>query len=216
MSDSEWPDLSKWQTGSSGGNAGYSGNPENDSPDATRIQSFSLPVEPREDKPEEQQDAAPDATRVQEIPPAPAAPAYGQTPPPNQYGTPPPNYQQPYPQPGPGGYQQPPYGPPPYGQSPYGPPPYGYGVPASPRTNGLAIASLICGIFGGFFGVAWIAALITGFIALKQTRERGENGRGMAIAGIVLGFLWVIGFILLIVAVAVAGSHSVTVRSNSY
>lgn len=215
---------------------GYSDNMENEPPDPTRIQSFSLPVEPHEDKPEEKQDAVradeeqapapPPAsqdfpTRVQQIPPAPAAPgstpsepsygqtpAYGQTPPPNQYGqygqygTPPPNYQQPYPQ----GYQQPPYGQP----QQYG---YGYGY-GPPRTSGLAIASLICGIFGGFFGVAWIAALITGFMALKQIRERGETGRGMAIAGIVLGFLWLLGVIIFAIVIAVAASHSASVPNG--
>jgi peptidyl-prolyl cis-trans isomerase B (cyclophilin B) len=52
-------------------------------------------------------------------------------------------------------------------------------TPASPRKgNGLSIASMVLGICG-----VGLLAFILGLIALKQKRE----GRGMAIAGVVLG-----------------------------
>jgi hypothetical protein len=80
-----------------------------------------------------------------------------------------------------------------YGAPSYSPPP-------SRGTNGFAIAALIFGIIGGA-----LLGFIFGFIALSQTKRTGQNGRGMAIAGIVLSGLWTIGFVLLIV-LAVASS----------
>lgn len=100
----------------------------------------------------------------------------------------------------------PPVGPPPgypgYGYPPPGPMPYYYpGYPAR-RTNGLAIAALVCGICGFLYFVPAILGLIFGIIAVRQTRRDGTEGRGMAIAGIVTGACWLalLGLILLIVA----------------
>ncbi|KAB2351725.1 DUF4190 domain-containing protein [Actinomadura rudentiformis] len=61
--------------------------------------------------------------------------------------------------------------------------------PSSDSTNGLAIASLITGLLGCF----GILGLILGAIAMKQIKERGQKGRGLAIGGIVLSLLWVVG-----------------------
>jgi hypothetical protein len=79
----------------------------------------------------------------------------------------------------------PPHGPP---MSPYGPPPYGYGYPPPQRTNGLAIASMVLGIVW-LYWIGSILALVFGYVAKKQIRERGEGGDGMATAGIVLGWV---------------------------
>jgi hypothetical protein len=95
-------------------------------------------------------------------------------------------YSQPQPQEPPPPQYQPPV-PPPYG--PY-PPPYGYPyVPPRP-TNGLAIAAMICGIVGVCSPIG-ILALIFGNIAKRQIRESGEQGDGMATAGVVLGWIGV-------------------------
>jgi hypothetical protein len=58
-------------------------------------------------------------------------------------------------------------------------------------TDGLAIASLVLGILGLICSIlAGIPALILGIISLKKIdRSPGLQGRGMAIAGIVLGGL---------------------------
>ncbi|MFK3678982.1 DUF4190 domain-containing protein [Microbacterium sp. NPDC090218] len=78
---------------------------------------------------------------------------------------------------------------------------------AAPRpTSTLAITSLICGLAGIvlFWAVipllASIAAVITGHMALGQTkRDPGIGGRGLAITGLILGYVVVGigGFVLI-------------------
>lgn len=51
------------------------------------------------------------------------------------------------------------------------------------RTNTLAILALIFGLLGGWLGIVF------GHIALSQIKRTGEQGRGMAIAGLVLGYI---------------------------
>jgi hypothetical protein len=85
-------------------------------------------------------------------------------------------------------------------------------VPMAPvvgakKDSGLAIASLICGIAAWiiFPVVAAIAAVITGHLAKKEIREGGGTvgGDGMALAGLLLGYiqlgLAVLGIIIVIV-----------------
>ena len=94
---------------------------------------------------------------------------------------------------------------PPYGQvPPHGQVPYGYGYPYLPpqRTNGLAIASMVLGILW-IYWLGSILALVFGYIARSQIRERGEAGGGMAIAGIVLGWVGV-GILVLLMVVGAA------------
>jgi amino acid transporter len=69
-----------------------------------------------------------------------------------------------------------------------------------PRTmNGLAIGSLVCAIFW-VCGLGSVAALILGYIALRQIRRDPLRlrGRGMAIAGVTLGWLGILGLVLVI------------------
>ncbi|MDQ3762280.1 MAG: DUF4190 domain-containing protein [Actinomycetota bacterium] len=98
------------------------------------------------------------------------------------------------PDPSPAAAPGPPPGQPPPGYSgAYGNPAYpSYpGYPVQRSTNGLAIASLVLGILIIFWGLTSILALIFGYIARKQIRERGEGGDGLAVAGIVLGWVGV-------------------------
>jgi hypothetical protein len=94
------------------------------------------------------------------------------------------------------GWQQPPYGQPgPSGQA-------GAGWPqlTGRRTNSLAIAALCCAIGQVIAGpFAGIAAIVLGSISLKQIRLSGEDGRGLAITGLVLGIVGTLLVILLIV-----------------
>jgi hypothetical protein len=78
----------------------------------------------------------------------------------------------------------------------------------------MAIISLVLGILGLvlFFGVASIPAVILGHIARKQIRERDEDGDGIAMAGLILGWigvglvLLVIGFVVVVFGVVAVGS----------
>jgi hypothetical protein len=62
-------------------------------------------------------------------------------------------------------------------------------------------------------GITWlwwigsVLALVFGYIARQQIRERGEVGEGMAIAGIVLGWVGV-GVLALPLALALIGAAS--------
>ncbi len=69
----------------------------------------------------------------------------------------------------------------------------------TPKTNGLAIASLVLGIIW-LFWLGSILAVIFGHIALSQTKKDPSiSGRGMAIAGVTLG--WV-GVAILVIGLA--------------
>ncbi|HEX6311414.1 MAG TPA: DUF4190 domain-containing protein [Acidimicrobiia bacterium] len=98
---------------------------------------------------------------------------------------------------------QPPSGPPPSGPPSSGPPPSGqapsaawqpppaYAAPAGSKTSGLAIASLVTGILF-CFAVTPIVAVVLGHLALDQIRdsEGTITGRGLAIAGVTLGWIF--------------------------
>jgi len=137
-------------------------------------------------------------------------PPQGFGPPPGGYGPPPGGGGYPPGPPGGGGYPPGPpgggYPPGPPGGPGFGPPvpPGGYG--GAPTTHPLAIVSLIAGLFVCFPG-AGLAAIITGFIgrnAINQNPQRYTGG-GMALAGIILGFVHIAGWVLYVLLVIVLG-----------
>jgi len=80
--------------------------------------------------------------------------------------------------------------------------PYYPQVAPLPPTNGLALGSMICGIAEIFtLGLAAIPAVILGHLARSQIRQTGERGDGMAVAGLVLGYLAIAGWALVILLV---------------
>jgi hypothetical protein len=87
----------------------------------------------------------------------------------------------------------------------YGQPNY-YGVTAVPKV--LSIASLCCGIASlmgfGFFLLPQLAAVVLGHLAL--TREPG--GKGLAVAGLVLGYVAIAITVLVVVTLGVAFSNA--------
>ena len=116
--------------------------------------------------------------------------AYGQQPyDPNAYG------QQPYPAAGP--YEQNPYGA--YPQPGYPQPYSGYGqpYPASRGTNTMAILALVFGILVAPLG------LVFGFVARSQIKKTGEDGDGLALAGIIIGGIFTLLFIAYIVFIII-------------
>jgi hypothetical protein len=88
--------------------------------------------------------------------------------------------------------------------------PLPYQAPVQAKTNTLAILSLIFGI-GQM--ILWpfitIPAIVLGHVARKQIRATGENGDGLALAGLILGWIGAgvlaLGIIAIVVLVASAG-----------
>jgi len=82
----------------------------------------------------------------------------------------------------------------------------GTAVPAVRETNGYAIASLACGLAQFVFGpLATIPAIVFGHMARYQIKRTGEQGDGLALAGLILGWTTVIlGILFLLIVVGVA------------
>lgn len=86
--------------------------------------------------------------------------------------------------------------------------PYAYGaVPPKQGTNGMAIASLVCSLLGLCCWVTCIAGIVLGHLALRDLNrpDNHETGRGMAIAGLVVGYVLVAIGVLYILALVVSG-----------
>lgn len=123
-------------------------------------------------------------------------------------------------QPGPGQFGQGQFGqqpgwPPPPPPGPYAQPGGGWPQMAGRRTNSLAIAALCCAIGQVIAGpFAGIAAIVLGAISLRQIQASGEDGRGMAMTGLVLGIVGLILFVLLLIF-AVALVHGMATSFNN-
>ena len=75
------------------------------------------------------------------------------------------------------------------------------------KLNTLSVVSLATALTG--FGV--VAAIITGHISLAQIKRTGQNGRALALAGVIIGYasiaLWILGSIAMIAFRFYAGSR---------
>ena len=88
-------------------------------------------------------------------------------------------------------------------------------VPArmAKSTNGKAIGSVILGVIGvtGVPFMASIVAIILGHMARHEIAETGQDGKGLATTGVVLGW---IGVTLAVLAVAFFSVLFATVETN--
>ncbi len=96
------------------------------------------------------------------------------------------------------------------GTPPQPPPPgqqQGYGAPQQQGTPGMAIAAMVLGILGIL--LAWtlwgvvlpILAVIFGILGRRQAQERGGQGSGMAMAGLIMGIIGIVEFLAVLVVV---------------
>ncbi len=73
-----------------------------------------------------------------------------------------------------------------------------------PKTNTLAIVGFILAF------VVTLAGIIVSAIALKQIKQTGEGGHGLALAGVILGIVfslfWVVYFVVIIGALIFSGA----------
>ncbi|MBB3158026.1 hypothetical protein FHS07_001722 [Microbacterium proteolyticum] len=159
--------------------------------------------------------SGPTGDRVPPAPPYDAPPAPGGVTPSTGHDAPPaPAYGAPaYPAPaydpstpGAPAYGQQNYGQQNYGQQPYGAPAYGYG--AAPRVNPLAIVALVSSLVGLFAipVIGQIVGIITGHISLNQIKATSERGRGMALSGVLVGYISLgLGILLIILTAVIIG-----------
>ena len=119
-----------------------------------------------------------------------------------------------------GAVPPPPPAPPQYATAPQSP---AYGYAAAPRTNVLAIISLVASCVGLIFPLGYIAGVITGHIALSQIKRTGEGGRPLALAGVIVGYclfgLWVlfiIAYVIFLVVVIGAASSQGDFNSSNF
>ncbi|CAN5546114.1 hypothetical protein BH10ACT6_BH10ACT6_14530 [soil metagenome] len=87
--------------------------------------------------------------------------------------------------------------------------PYAQQYVTAPPTNTLSIVALILAFF------VPLAAIICGHIALGQIKRTGQGGRGLALAGTVLGYVFIglgilfgIIYAVIIVAAVSSGNYS--------
>ncbi|MFI6387067.1 DUF4190 domain-containing protein [Nonomuraea sp. NPDC050547] len=78
-----------------------------------------------------------------------------------------------------------------------------------PTTSGTAVGSLVCGIVGlvvswCLFGIPSIVAIVMGHVAARQTKRGLRGGHGMAVAGLILGYVVVVPAVLVSAFVVLA------------
>jgi hypothetical protein len=93
--------------------------------------------------------------------------------------------------------------PPAYAAQPY---PYGYQMQAP--TNGMAIASLVtsCVMLVSCMPLSVIGAIL-GHIARRQIRDTGESGGGLALAGVIIGWIGLLLPVIFIAALVAIGAQ---------
>ncbi|MNN68687.1 hypothetical protein D3C81_1844150 [compost metagenome] len=80
---------------------------------------------------------------------------------------------------------------------------------APPKTNGKAIAALVLGILALFIPyvgfVIGIVAIVFASLSFKELKRTGEQGKGLAIAGLVCGIIGTViyGIIIIIFILAI-------------
>lgn len=90
-------------------------------------------------------------------------------------------------------------------------------VPAVVPTSGYATASLILGLTTFLTGgISGILAVIFGHLATRETKSGARAGHGMAIAGLILGYLAIAGWILFLflLSIGVIGAAGASVSAS--
>jgi Domain of unknown function (DUF4190) len=89
--------------------------------------------------------------------------------------------------------------------------------PSSPQgagINWMAVASLVCSLFGWLCVVGPLFGLIFGFVALNQIKQTGQRGRGMALAGIIIGGI-LVALVIYVGLHRTAGRHAPSKNSGA-
>ena len=83
-------------------------------------------------------------------------------------------------------------------------------------TNALAISSLVCGIIGWIIPILFaLLAIIFGHVARSQIKRSGQGGAGLALAGLILGYIqFVIMSLGLLAAIILPAYQDYVIRSK--
>jgi hypothetical protein len=71
------------------------------------------------------------------------------------------------------------------------------------KLNSLAVVSIATALTS----IGAVAAIITGHVALTQIKKSGESGRGLALAGTIVGYVTIAFWILTSIGFLIAGAY---------
>ena len=71
------------------------------------------------------------------------------------------------------------------------------------KLNTLAVVSIATALTS----IGAVAAIITGHVALTQIKKSGQSGRGLALAGIIVGYVTIGFWVLTSIGFLIAGTY---------
>ena len=71
------------------------------------------------------------------------------------------------------------------------------------KLNTLAVVSIATALTS----IGAVAAIITGHVALTQSKKSGQSGRGLALAGTIVGYVTIAFWILTSIGFLIAGTY---------
>jgi hypothetical protein len=71
------------------------------------------------------------------------------------------------------------------------------------KLNTLAVVSIATALTS----IGAVAAIITGHVALTQIKKSGESGRGLALAGTIVGYVTIAFWVLTSIGFLIAGAY---------
>ncbi|MGY4711871.1 DUF4190 domain-containing protein [Mycolicibacterium sp. CBM1] len=99
-----------------------------------------------------------------------------------------------------------------YAYDPYDP----YRPTKPPGTNGKAIAALVTSLAGLLLcGLPSIAGIILGIVAMRETKRTGQDGFGLAVAGVAIGAA-VLALVVVYIAFVVVIAANTTISPGTY
>jgi hypothetical protein len=88
---------------------------------------------------------------------------------------------------------------------------FAYTIPPVVPTSGYATASLVLGLATFVtMGISGVLAVIFGHFAISETKTGARGGHGMAITGLILGYLAIVGWalFLFLLSIGIIGAVS--------
>ncbi len=67
----------------------------------------------------------------------------------------------------------------------------------SEKWNVLSIVGFVLSVIG-----INVVAIVLGFVGLNQVKKTGERGRGLALAAVIVGFVWLVLTIVIVIAIS--------------